>query len=100
MHMNPSQLVAYRGLLDHALIHRTDTARAAGAILLNSYNDRLPHTGFNVGELRHFDSKNRANVLIYLEWLSSAPGLYPPSSDVDELKRAWEERGWLRRQVR
>lgn len=39
MQMNPRQSAAYRDLLNHALVHFTDTARAAGAILLNSYND-------------------------------------------------------------
>ncbi len=100
MQMNPRQLAAYRDLLNHALVHGTDTARAAGAILLNSYNDRLPNTEFKIGRFRHFDSINRGHVLTYLDWLGSAPGLYPPSDDMDDLKRVWTERGWFKRRGR
>ena len=100
MQMNPRQSAAYRDLLNHALVHVTDTARAAGAILLNSYNDELPNTDFKIGRFRHFDSSNRANVLTYLDWLGSAPGLYPPSDDMDDLKRVWTERGWFKRRGR
>lgn len=95
MQMNPSQQAAYNRLLDQALNHGTETAREIGAILLNSYNDRLPGTEFSVGRFRHFDAINRTHVLAYLAWFGSAPGLYPPSKDMDELKREWALRGWF-----
>ena len=95
MQMSPSQQAAYNHLLNEALSHSTATSREIGAILLNSYNDRLPNTGFCIGRFRHFDAVNRANVLSYLEWFGSAPGLYPPSTDMDKLIRIWALRGWF-----
>ncbi|PZU56393.1 MAG: hypothetical protein DI547_16730 [Sphingobium sp.] len=95
MEMNARQLAAYHNILEQTVDDATETSRTLGAILLNSYNENLPGTDFRVGRFRNFDATNRGDVLIYLEWLGSAPGLYPPSDDMDNLKRIWAERGWF-----
>jgi hypothetical protein len=93
--MDKDTAQAYQSLLGQALKHRSASSRNLGALLLNSFNSGIAGTGFLAGDFRHLDSENQLAVLRYLKWLGSAPGLYPPSEDMNELKGEWVARGWL-----
>lgn len=85
---------AYANLLAFALKHDSETSRDIGAILLSSYNYNIPGSEFRVGRFRNLDGPHRRAVLVYLEWIGSGFGLYPPANDMEKLKSAWERRGW------
>jgi hypothetical protein len=93
--MDKDTAQAYERLLGQALDHQSDNSRNLGALLLNSFNYDIEGTGFLAGRFRHLDPENQRAVLLYLGWLGSAGGLYPPSEDIDKLKGVWAARGWL-----
>lgn len=94
MSMSPEVQAAYDLLYEQSISHDTENAREIAAILLNSYNYNMANIGFNVGRFRHFDRRTRESVILYLGWLGSEPGLYPPSLDIDKLKNVWSARDW------
>lgn len=92
--MGPAVWAAYVHMRDQVIEYNSENMRALGAILLNTYNERIPGTGFRAGRFRCLDSKNQDAVITYLRWYGSIHGHRPPEEDMVVLKKVFLQREW------